>query len=69
MCVCIVSTYLSLSVTERGEVQKLRIKRRGRERQDYTHGRLEKGREREDRMGGKSNRDRLKITVASTLCC
>lgn len=28
---------------------ELRIKRRGRERQDYTHGRLEKGSERERR--------------------
>lgn len=53
VCVRIVSTYLSLCVTERGEVQELRIKHRGRERQDYTHGRLEKAREREGEDGRK----------------
>lgn len=69
LCVCIGSTYLSLSVAERGEVQELRIKHRGRERQDYTHGKLERGRVRGERTGGKGNREWLKITAASILCC
>lgn len=44
VCICIVSTYLSLSVAHRGKEQKLRIKQRVRERQDYTHGGLESSR-------------------------
>lgn len=37
----------------KGRNAELRIKRRGRERQNYAHGRLEKGSEREGEDGGK----------------
>lgn len=59
MCVYTVSTYLSLCVTKRGEVQ--RIKRRSRERQDYTHGRLEKGSEREGEDGREKQQRGLRL--------
>lgn len=59
VCAHAVSTYLSLCVTERGEVQ--RIKRRNRERQDYTHGRLEKGSEREGEDGRKKRQRGLRL--------